>query len=72
MHFWYSMLQRLLVIAKYEINSYSKLHSIGSRAPQYMQGHGKDSSIFLLHAYLVKLTWLLSFDVNLVGLCTSV
>ena len=54
LRFWTAMLQRLPIVASCQLSYYSKLYTIGSRAPKYMQGHGKDKPIYLFNAYLVR------------------
>lgn len=54
MRFWTAMQQRLPIVARCELSYYAKLYSIGSRAPKYMQGQGKDKPIYLFNAYLVR------------------
>ena len=56
MRFWAAMLQQMPVFAEYELPYYSKLYTIGSRAPKYMQAQGSDKPIYLFTAYLVKYT----------------
>lgn len=42
MRFWTAMLKQLPVFATHELSYYSKLYTVGSRAPEYMQGQGPD------------------------------
>ncbi len=53
LRFWTAMLEQLPVFAIHELSYYSKLYTIGSGAPKYMQGQGKDKPIYLFTAYLV-------------------
>ena len=48
------MLQQLPIFAEYELSYNSKLYTIGSRAPKYMQAQGCDKPNHLFTAYLVK------------------
>ena len=48
------MLEQLPVVAIHELPYYNNLYTIGSRAPEYMQGQGKDKPIYLFTAYLVR------------------
>jgi len=56
MRVWSAMLECLPLVAITELPYYSKLYTIGSRAPKYMLGQGKDKPICLLNAYLVRFT----------------
>ena len=54
LRFWTAMIRQLPVFGVHALAYYHKLFTIGSRAPNYMQGQGRDRPCHLFTAYFVK------------------